>query len=289
MKSLYRIFAIAAAVSFVAACNPNTLPEFDDKDAFAAFEKTSYSVDETIGTMSVPVTIASVSPMSASVTYEVDAEKSTAVEGVDYTLVDKTGVISFSGSERTNAITVKVLDHSGVYTGDKVLVINIKSAVGVNVGAENSCTIKILDLDHPLADILGTYTVTCQDYANGALSYEMSLTKDPEDVNLVWCEGIVPLAVNDSELMVWGTVSADHKTITFTCGQKPGANWGYGDMVLCTWELTSAGFEVYVEGSIVFTKQEDGTFTSENSIAFVDDYYIYRGGLLYPGTVWTKK
>ena len=94
MKSFYRIFAIAAAVSFAAACNPNRLPEFDDKDAFAAFEKTTYSVEETSGSLAIPVTIASVNPMSASVTYEVDAENSTAKEGVDYTLEDNTSLAS---------------------------------------------------------------------------------------------------------------------------------------------------------------------------------------------------
>lgn len=271
MKSIYRIFAIAAAVSFAAACNPNTLPEFDDKDAFAAFDKSSYSVEETSGEITVPVTIASIDPKSASVTYEVDAEKTTAEEGVDYTLVDNTGVLSFKGTERSNSIKVKILDRSGVYTGDKVLVLKIKSAVGVNVGAESTCTIKILDLDHPLADVLGTYTVACNDYFKGAVSYTMHLTKDPDDVSVVWCDGIVPLAVGVPSLAVWGTVSEDHKTITFACGQKPGFNNGSGDFVFCEWEERDGGLFVSTAGSIVFTKQADGSFTTDNPIAFVDD------------------
>ena len=285
MKSIYRIFAIAAAVSFAAACNPNTLPEFDDKDAFAAFDKSSYSVEETSGELTVPVTIASVDPKSASVTYEVDAEKTTAQEGVDYTLGDNTGVLSFKGTERSNSIKVNILDRSGVYTGDKVLVLKIKSAVGVNIGAESTCTIKILDLDHPLADILGTYTVSCNDKKYGDMNYTMHLTKDPEDVNIVWCDAIVPMAVGQSGYDVWGTVSADHKTITFAYGQKPGANLGYGDLTLGSW---TEDFKIGFVGSIVFTKQEDGTFKTEDTISFVDDMYVWYGALLYPGTVWSK-
>ena len=107
-------------------------------------------------------------------------------------------------------------------------------------------------------------------------------------MTVVWCDGIVPLAAGVPSLAVWGTVSEDHKTITFACGQKPGLNNGNGDLVLCEWEERGGGLIVSTAGSIVFTKQADGSFTTDNPIGFVDDEYVYQGGLVLPGSVWTK-
>lgn len=305
MKIYYRILAIMAAAAFAVACDPNKTPEFNDEDAFASFDKASFAFNETAGTISIPVTVASINPLKTSVTYEVDTEKSTAVVGEDFSFADNTGVLAFSGSERTKTIDIKLEDKSGIYTGDKSIVIKLKSAVGVNVGAENSCRISILDLDHPLADILGDYTVTCTDYYNGAVSYTMTLSKDPDDITIVWCNALAPVCLTateaDGPMDCWGKVSEDHSTITFEIGQKPGADFGYGSMVLCEWYLQGGGLYVNYSGDpIVLTKTADGTFTTDFDTAFVDDEYVWRGGLILGKkwnaangtdyvTTWTKK
>ena len=303
MKTIFRILSVAVAVALAAACDPNKYPEFDDNDAFAAFDNDSYSVNETVGSVSLPVTIASVNTIQTSVTYELDTEKSTAKEGEDFTFADNSGVLAFNGSERTKNIQINIIDRSGEYTGDKSIVIKIKNAVGINVGAENSCSVKILDLDHPLADVLGNYTVTCTDYYLGAQSYTMTLEKDPEDVTIVWCNKIAPIVERYGtaygSFSVWGTVSEDHSTIVFNIGQKPGANFGYGDMVFVLYNDAYA--DCTESGTITFTKQADGTFKTNESYGFVDDEYYWYGGVVLgdidcglkgmttASTIWTKQ
>jgi Calx-beta domain. len=299
MKSLIRIFSIAAAVAFVAACDPNKTPVFDDSDAFAAFDTDYMSVGETAGTISIPVTIASITPVQTSVTYAVVADESGkgAVEGKNFSFADNSGVLTFDGKERTKTIDIDIKALSGVYTGDLSFTIELKSAGKINLGAEKTCKINIEDLDHPLADVLGTYTVTCTDYYDGPTTYTMTLSKDPEELDIVWCNAICPACaqyVNYGPWDVWGRVSEDHKTITFALGQKPGAQWGYGDLVFCTWAVSSNGnFDVFEEGQAVFTKQADGVYMSEDKLCFVDQY-VWSGALLLgkadgKNIVWTKK
>lgn len=294
MNKFISIISAAAGIALLASCDLNKYPRFDDKDAFAAIGVARMSVKETAGKISIPVTIASVNPIQTSVTYAV-ADGATAKEGENYSFADKSGVLVFNGEERTKTIDINIADLSGIYTGDVSFTINLVSATSnVNLGAEKTCTIIIEDLDHPLADILGEYTVTTTDYANGATQYTMSLTKDDNDVSIVWCDYITPLAASNpkDKFAVWGTVSKDHSTITFNLGQKPGADLGNGAMVLSTFSVSADGFNTSTQGEIVFTKISDGVFTTNTAISFVDDDYVYKGALLLGGensTVWTKK
>ena len=302
MKKIYRIFTLACAVAVAAACDLNKMPEFDDNDAFAAFDVSSYSYNETQGRISIPVTIASVNPVKTSVTYELVSDEScTAVEGTDFKFVDNTGVLSFDGQKRTATIDIDIVDLSGVYTGDKSFSISLKSATGINIGAEKTCTVTIMDLDHPLADILGNYTVACTDYYNGACNYTMTLSKDPDDVSIVWCNAIAPMGITYKaygKFDVWGTVSEDHSTIVFDAGQKPGVNLGYGSLVLVTYDEVG---DCYETGTVTMTRLSDGTFSTTDSYGFVDDMYYWYGGLVLgeinaslkslasASTTWTKQ
>lgn len=294
MNKLIRIIPVVAGCVLLASCDLNKYPEFDDKDAFAAIDVAKMSVKETVGKISIPVTIASVNPIQTSVTYTV-ADGGTAKEGENYSFVDKSGVLSFNGEERTKTIDINIADLSGIYTGDVSFTINLVSATSnVNLGAEKTCVVTIEDLDHPLADVLGEYTVTATDYAYGPQQYTMSLTKDDNDATIVWCDYITPLAKSypAKKFAVWGTVSEDHSTITFSLGQKPGADLGYGSMVLCTFSISAAEFDISDEGELVFTKTSEGVFSTNTAIAFVDDEYVWQGALLLGEentTVWTKK
>jgi hypothetical protein len=153
-----------------------------------------------------------------------------------------------------------------------------------------------MDLDHPLADILGSYTVKGTDQFNGEVEYTMNLLKDPKDVTVVWCDGICALAVGmGGKLNVYGNVSEDHNTITFPCGQDTGFNNGTGNLIFCI-TTYAGGYYVDDEGEVVFTKTAEGVYTSTNGMGFVDDRYVYRGGFMLGAdtdpkysTTWTKQ
>ena len=168
------LFVFGAAL--FSSCNLNESPKFNDKDAFVAFDKAAVSVKEEGKTVVIPVTLASLKGVSTSVSYE--AVDGTAKNGVDYKLADETGILTFTPEARTQYITVNIIERDGVFTGDIKFSLKFKSTGDVAEGAENSCTITILDHDHPLSALLGTYTATGNDANKGASTWEMEFFKD---------------------------------------------------------------------------------------------------------------
>jgi hypothetical protein len=172
----------------------------------------------------------------------------------------------------------------------------------MNVGADNKCIIKIMDVDHPLADILGAYTVKGTDLNNsgqpaelGSTVYTMHLLKDPKDVTVVWCDGICQ-AASGLKLSVYGNVSEDHSTITFPCGQDTGyeVQPGRGNLIFCLTSLP--GYQTDKTAEVVFTKTADGIYTSTNGMGLVDNISVYIGGFMLGAetdpmysTTWTKQ
>ena len=290
MKNIFKILAGAAMIAAFASCELNDVPAFDDADAFVAIDKTSILVDETVGTVTIPVTIASIDPVKTSVTYE--AVDGTAKAGENYNLQDASGVLVFDGTVRTQNIVVDIVDLTGSYTGDVTFTINLLSGgKTLNLGANASCTIKISDLDHPLADILGSYTCTAEDKGSGSVQWTMNMTKDEKDVNVVWVDFICPLAANNPTMKfsVYGKVSEDHKTIEFPCGQKPGAEYGTDDPFTFIWFDYDNGYQVEESGNVTMTSETPGVFTTEDGMGFCSTSYVFNGGMILKGTaVWTK-
>ena len=283
MKNIFfKIMAGAALVTAFASCELNDFPTFDEADSFVAIDKTAIMVDETAGQVIIPVTIASIDPMKTAVTYEV--VDSTAKVNKHYKITDESGVLSFDGTTRTQNIVVDIIDSTGVYTGDLVFTVNLLSGgKNLNLGASSTCVVKISDLDHPLADILGEYTVTGEDFAKGKFSYTMTLTKDDTDINTVWIDYVCPLAIGNP-MAVYATVSPDHKTISIPCGQQTKAG-----LIFVEYTYDN-GHYVGTSGSVDMVSTTPGVFTTEQGIGMIEGNSLYAGGVVLQGTtVWTKK
>ncbi len=285
MKNLFKIFTGAMTLAAVVSCDLNKTPVFDDKDAFVAIDITSVSVDENAGTVSIPVTIASANPMNTTVTYEV--VDSTAKNGVNFSLTDESAVLLYDGEARTMNIVLNIIDKPGVPDGDLIFTVNLLGAGNsLNLGANSSCTVKIADLDHPLADILGTYTVTTTDAGLGETSFQMTMEKDSEDPTVVWVSPICPfLTTYGLPMKVYGNVSEDHKTISIPCGQT------FEDYITLV-QLEFDGSYIYPEssGNIEMTSTTSGVFTTEQGIGLDVEGSYYGGAVMIQGTtVWTKK
>ena len=297
-KNIYKfLLAGIALAATVASCDLNKVPEFDDADSFAGFDATSYTFDENVGTIKIPVTIASIDPKQTVVSYTViDGEGDQGAKvGTDVIVKDESSVLSFDGTVRTQYIELEIKERmeNGVsaYTGDLTFTIRLESAGSINVGADNLCTITITDLDHPLADILGTYTAQGSDRGN-PYSWTLTLSKDDEDPNVVWADALVPFAVSyPGAMKVYGRVSADHKEITFSTGQETGLMAADDDpFVLCEYK---GGMELTTEVTeIVFESDDLKVFKTDKGICFVPlkAMAAYPGTLLDPGTItWTKQ
>lgn len=298
-KFLSILFSTVAALALLASCDLNKSPEFDESMSFVSFGIPTISVNEDKGKVTLPVQMAALSPKATSITYALveDDSPTAAVEGTDFTFSDASGVLAFDGESLTAGIQINILPHPGVYTGDKTFTVELTNATGMNVGADNKCIIKIMDVDHPLADILGAYTVKGTDQFAGGVEYTMHLLKDPKDVTVVWCDGICQLASGaGGKLNVYGNVSEDHNTITFPCGQDTGLDNGDGNLIFCITTYTGGKYYANDEGEVVFTKTADGVYTSTHGMGFVDNKYVYTGGFMLGAdtdpsyfTTWTKQ
>jgi len=283
MKKILSIISILAFGTMMVSCNVNEHPKFDDSDAFVAFDKASLSVKETVGEISIPVTLASVQGLSVNVSYEVvespDASvipaKSKAVAGKDFTLVDAAGTLSFSAEARTQYIKVNIIPHSGTYTGDLKFQLKIKDSGSVKVSKEDNIVVTITDLDHPLSAILHEYKAEGLSYYNGASSWNMMLMKDASDVSVVWIAGIIPYFEYQTgsfgyptvDTRFYGTVDADLTKITIPIPQS--CAYKYQN----TYEITLYGIDsagsVLESGNIVID------ITNGGKTLKMSDYGVY--------------
>ena len=148
MKNIFKYMACALALTAAFSCSKlNETPVFEDSKSFAAFTQTSYSVNEDVGTLVIPVTIASPDPKKVTVAYSV--ADSTAKEGVNFSLVDEAAVLVYDGQTYTQNIEINITniattaEQSG-YTGDLVFTVTIESAGELDLGHNRTCTVKIV-------------------------------------------------------------------------------------------------------------------------------------------------
>lgn len=198
MKNMtkYIGLAFAAALAF-SACDKNLEPTFDDKDAFVAFEKTAYSVSENYSekgdVYKIPVTLASVAGLEATIKFEIGAPASkAAVQGTNFELVTTSGTLSFDAEHRTQYVEFKTL-MDGEYTGDLSFTITLSATEGLALGAESVCTVTLNDVDHPLSFMLGDYTMSGVSYwsQSTVTNWTMTILKDAEDDTMVWFDNLI--------------------------------------------------------------------------------------------------
>lgn len=288
MKKIFTYISLVAVAALAASCNMNKEPVFNDADAFVAFDKAAFTCKESDGSIQIPVTLASVAGISTTVSYA--AVDGTAVAGTDFELADGRGTLNFTADARTQYITVNIIEHPGVYTGDLNFSLEFKSTGDVNSGFDNKCTITILDNDHPLASILNTYKATGTSYFNGEIEWEMTLEKDAKDVAMVWFSQLV------------GGVSGFYGIVTMTDGQPTSIAIPMGQISAVNTTTTGDG-NIYLyglsndgnlndEGNIIVTIKDNGA-----TLEFDNDWgpSANAGGtnnyfdLVYPGIVATKK
>ena len=276
---------IASAMTF-AACNPNDYPEFDDADAFVAFTKSTLSVDETGGSVDVPVLLTSLAGLEGTATIEVVDSLTTAEEGVHYT-IEGSKTLNFTKDEPSQNLTVKVVDNAE-FTGDVKLVLNISAATGVNLGKNVTCTITIVDDEHPLGFLLGTYNTVGESNFGGMVESAITLSKDDKDVNTVWIGNMVPGGTSE---YVYGIVNADKTEIKIPVGQVIATSSSYP---LITLEAFGAPDYAAIPtgGNITAYIQEDGSIIIEDyygSCVFDASGTLLGWYELLLGSVWTKQ
>lgn len=280
MKNIFKCLSALTLGAFLfASCDINEVPKFNDSDAFVAFNSASVSVVETVGTVNIPVTLASLSGLSATVSIE--AVDGTAKSGVNYTVT--TSSVSFSENAATQNIVVDIKNIDG-FTGDLKFTLKLGNTGDVNAGSENVCTVTIVDKDHPLEAILGDYNFKATDYWGDEWDYTVNVVKHPTDISKVYFYNLNSylnsIGYSAPTYNVYEAVVNDEKTIiTLPLGQDFG---GYG-FTLVGYDgsnyITSGNIEMEVD--------------TETGVIVISDYfgaYSATNGLydLCPGAVLTK-
>lgn len=228
MKVLRFTYGLLVAVALsLTSCDINEMPEFNDEDAYIAFTSSTPKVGEANGSIQIPVMLVSKAGLSASVTIEVDAENSTAVEGQDFTIENKT--LNFDKEKPTQYLNVIVNDND-IFTGNRIVKLKL-SNTNMKLGAAKVCTLTIEDDEHPLAFILGTYMASTQSAFDGRgpwPNHTITISRDADDVSKVWIANLDPYfaqygytAENDCNLF-YATVNEEKTIISIPCGQEVG-------------------------------------------------------------------
>ena len=284
MKKI-NIIAAAMALVLSASCNRNI--EFQH-ETFATFDAVTFSVDETVGRVSVPVSI--YNPTGSEIQVTVKAVDGKGVSGVDYEIVSPaSGILTFSGDVTSQNIEVEITDFSGEFTGSKDFTIEIASATaGVSVGNLNTARFTIKDLDHPLAAFIGDWTgAPLVDYFYGD-QYTLNLTiianDDDPTFSSVYVQNIDPYfasagfnAANGCNTFL-AVANTERTQLTLESGQPI----GYKTCQLIGFDgpdLSTASTTQY----LLFDLNADGTLTIPNAYGVYNAgegwYSAYLGGL----------
>ena len=188
MKNIFKLLAGAALLGAVASCSINETPVFEEKMSFVYVDEAAITCQEDAGTIRIPVKQAAVQPYKAVVVYE--AQNGKAELGTDFALKDDAAVLTFDGVHREAYIDIDIIDHPGEFTNTMDFAIKLVSVNNHNLGDSDICNVTIKDNDHPLSDILGTYTATGLNSKGEELSWTTLIKEDPEDLTVVWIDNL---------------------------------------------------------------------------------------------------
>lgn len=293
MKTNKIVLGLLTGGFLLSACNVNELPSFNDNDAFVSFTTTSMSIDENVeDSLVLEVLCTSLNGISCKATISVvDSGANDAKNGVNFTYYTTSGSDEMSFDDKTisHKVIIKPIDNA-IFTGDKSFVINL-SVEGANIGSDKTCNIIVADDEHPLAFILGSFTASGESYFNGPTEWNITITKDADDLSKVWISNLVP---DGTSLKVYGTVNDDKNEIRIPVLQEIASSSSYPHILLEG--FYDAGLNEEIEGGGYITGKiaADGTITIENgfgSHVYTDAAATQSAGwynIMLPPVVFTK-
>ncbi|MDR0574145.1 MAG: hypothetical protein LBG96_08985 [Tannerella sp.] len=285
-KSIYYSIAITG-MFLLYACELNELPVFDDKDAFVAFDRSVINVAEESGEVKIPVTLTSLAGLSGTVTFEVDATASTAVAGENYYIRNSSNTLTFSQGAPTQYIEMTLIDND-VFTGDLSVTFKLTSS-SINLGANLTSRVVIVDNEHPLLMILGTYGGKLTSFWEDVYDAEITISKDESDIAKVWISNLDPYFASYGYVAptynyFYGVVNEEKTEIRIPVGQDIG--YGSATVTLQSFDIPNADPDADVPlpagSSIVIEILEDGAklkFPNSWGVAASDGFWeLYNGG-----------
>ncbi len=229
-KIMIYILGLIIGLFMLSSCEDTNEPIYlDDSAKFVAFSATtSFVGEDATGAIGIPVYIAgTTSGAGCTVNFDFDntGMEVPATEDVDFRILNDTKTLSFDTYFGYDTIWIEPIDDNE-YTTNKTVSITISSPTnGYNLGANSTLLLTINDDEHPLAIVIGDYTVSGTDEYWGD-PYTETVTIEghsPTEVimNLWNSHGVPNRIIAEVDLAT--------STISFASYQNFG-DWDYGDV-----------------------------------------------------------
>lgn len=220
MKKVLIYFAsLLIGLSMFTSCDDTNEPIIlQDGDKFIAFENSTATVLEEGDKVGILVYIAGVSGNGGSVNFEFDTTDfaNPAIQGVDFSVVNTDQTLNFASTYGYDTIWIQPIDND-IYDKDKKVSIILSNPTNdFNLGANYSLTLTVVDNEHPLSLVIGSYTATATSYFNGGETWTVSTYPDPDDETVLW---FIDLVNQGTNLDVFGVVDLDAMTVELPVGQ----------------------------------------------------------------------
>lgn len=253
------LFLILSSVFIFSACSRNEPEVFNVDDSNVAFDTRFVArFDETKGIVKVPVILAGVSGGSeVTVTFLVDTVglENPAEENVDFEILNRS--ITFTEGYGIDSVSIKVIDND-VFSGDKSFYLKIESVTPTlkeNVAISKLVT--IIDDEHPLASIFGTYEAADYKLADGTVDggyYNVSFSAVPGRTDQVQISNLW-----DGGYTIIADVNLDENIISILKGQIVYVHSSYGNVLAVAIDLDAGTYDT--EAPITGVISNGGTIT----------------------------
>ena len=149
--------------------------------AYATLDSSSYSFNEDVEEVSIPVKIYNSS--SSEIRLSVTTTDGKAKENEDFEIIyPVNGVLAFAPGETEQDIVIGIIEHPGELTGSKDFSLVIESVTeGFDVGNVNTVKLTIKDLDHPLKEFIGVWSASVTGYSGTNFSWDITVEGDEND------------------------------------------------------------------------------------------------------------
>lgn len=297
MKNIIKSIA-ALAIAF-AAVSCHQKADFKSP-SFLRFEEGSYLFPEDTGTVQIPVcAYASKGQTNTSVSFEI--VNGTAVQGTNFTVEPANGVLNFNGEDK-QYITLKIIDLDGVISGNLSFSINLTGCDNdYTTGGTRTASVVIKDMDHPLFDLFGAYTMKGVALASsGSLGYytwDLTLSEYPGYLDRIYLDNITPFGSAYSSYFpspdatkVYGVVNEDKTKISIPTPQPTefdlSSMFSIEKGEMCTlylWNGADPNGEFVTKSSeVVFElDKETGNWTTGMPYGYATPGYVSEGWFYY--------
>lgn len=303
MRNILKYFVGVLTISMLlASCEKNDPILFQQGDSFVAFNSPTISVSEpNTAYVLVQVVTTSSTPVTVNFDFSTEGISAPAIEGEAFTLLNASKTLTFSNGIGYDTIKIRTIDDDE-FTGNRSTNIVLSSnSAGYKCGG-NIATLTILDEEHPLGPVIGTFNCNVESRYDGVVNRTISVEPVDGDLTMVKFrlnEFITSGGIFDDQY-VYVNVDLDNNKFNWVIAgdgyPTQGDDWGAFSLLTTTGSWQWHDDWTSYPGTIEYA--EDGTvskitFSTERGIGALigsdvedaNSCYDY----FYAGMVWTKQ